>query len=169
MRTIRGKRMRRAGGWLVLATLLLTVVVTSCTSVDCPLNNTVYTTYSMQKDTLTDTLSVAIHRVDGTDSIVLNQLSRATSFILPISYTSPADTLFFNFNGAKGELTDTLVVSKTNTPHFESTDCPMSYFHTITNISYTRNGIDSVAVNHKDVTYDETQVHFLIRFKNNLH
>lgn len=56
-------------------------------------------------------------------------------------------------------------VTKTNTPHFESVDCGVAYFHVITGVRYTRNAIDSIVINHKEVNYDATQQHFHIYFK----
>ena len=62
-------------------------------------------------------------------------------------------------------LFDTIVVQKTNTPHFESVDCGVNYFHTITGIRYTRHALDSVVIHNNSVNYDVSQKHFYIYFK----
>ena len=130
---------------LILA-LAAGLFLAACSSIDCPLNNTVRSIYVLRKasdalrpDTLTDTLTVLTTRADGQDTILLNTLNHT--------------------------LRDTLRVKKTNEAHFESVDCALSYFHTITTISSTHHAIDTVVLIHPSVTYDASQPHFHIRFK----
>ena len=56
-------------------------------------------------------------------------------------------------------------VTKTNEPHFESVDCGLNYFHTLTGVRFTRHAIDSVVINQKSVNYDVSPKHFYIYFK----
>ena len=146
------------------------VLVTACSSIDCPLNNTVYTNYKVMKsdiapDTLKDTLYVLAARPAMTDSVLINRNLNTTTFKLPISYTNDEDVLFFYIvaNGGKSSI-DTVRIAKTNTPHFESVDCAPSYFHEITGVSTTHNRIDSVVVKNKTVNYDAKD-NFYIYFK----
>ena len=85
----------------------------------------------------------------------------AEEFSLPVSYNQDEDVLYFY----TGLLKDTVWMQKTNRPHFESTDCGLNYFHTITGIRYTRHAIDSIVINHKDINYDASPKHFHIYFK----
>ena len=72
-----------------------------------------------------------------------------------MSYTRDQDALFLQLKDTLGNVVhDTIKVNKTNTPHFESVDCPMSYFHTITAVSTSRHAIDSIILVNPNVTYD---------------
>ncbi|MBM6993212.1 MAG: hypothetical protein I3J02_08115 [Prevotella sp.] len=143
--------------------LLSVAFMVACSSVDCPLNNTVYTNYKLMGNvtTLPDTLTISTTRQNGSDSVLINQQVNTDSFTLPMSFGLDEDILFFQTN----QLKDTVWVAKTNRPHFESVDCGLNYFHTITGVKYTRNAIDSIVVKQKEVTYDASQTHFYIYFK----
>lgn len=147
----------------ILLFLILVASIAACSSVDCPLNNTVYTNYKLEGpvQTLPDTLTITTVRDDGLDSVLINSQVNTDSFSLPMSYWRPEDVLFFH----TGHLHDTVWVSKTNQPHFESVDCGLNYFHTITGVRYTRHAIDSIVINHNRVTYDVLPKHFYIYFK----
>ena len=70
------------------AKLLLTLlwIVSACSTIECPLNNRVYTNYVLMGDVtkLTDTLSVSTTRADATDSVLLNRVVGIQKFTLPI-------------------------------------------------------------------------------------
>ncbi len=155
---------------MLLYISVMALAATACSSIDCPVQNSVYTVYRACKsdgtaDTLRDTLTVATTRRDGTDSVLLNRMINTTEFSLPISYTAPADTLLFFMEGKTGHTIDTVCVSKENTPHFESVDCNISYFHHITAVTHTGHAIDSIAINKPSVNYDASTEHFHIYFK----
>ena len=153
--------------FVIFASLLLC----ACSTIDCPLLNTVYTVYNIynsngKADTLKDTLTIFSRRVNGTDSVFINQDVNIKTFSLPISYSAPADTLYFNIKDTlKKNYIDTVVVMKENTPHFESVDCNPSYFHKITGVKRTKNRIDSITIKNSTVNYDATKEHFHIYFK----
>ena len=105
---------------------------------------------------------------------------------IPISYQSDEDVLYFvrsfpylyettviNEEGIEVDtilklaayVTDTVTVVKTNRKHFESIDCAPSFFHTIRNVTYTRNAIDSIVINNPEVNYDPSKEHFRVYFK----
>lgn len=143
----------------------------ACTTIDCPLNNTVYSQYALrtstgQVDTLHDTLTVFTKRkTDGADTILINRAERTTSFSLPMSYAGESDVLILELiDRFRVRRYDTITVSKTNEPHFESTDCAASYFHSVTGISHTRHTIDSIAITNNHVTNDANATHFYIYF-----
>ncbi len=141
----------------------------SCTSLDCPLNNTVYTTYKLDGyiSYLEDTLTISTCRKAGTDSVLFNKGVNVDSFSLPMSYSQPADTLFVQTRDTLlRTFLDTVIVSKENFPHFESVDCSPSFFHTITGVQTTHHRIDSISINCKEVTYDVSKPHFYIYFGN---
>ena len=59
----------------------------------------------------------------------------------------------------------TITITKTNTPHFESTECGPAYYHTIEGVSTTNHKIESVTINDTEVNHDGTKEHIRILFK----
>ena len=149
--------------WLMV---LAAAVVVSCTSIDCPVNSLVLTHYQFTSSdgqvlTLLDTLTVAMTRKDGSDTL-FNKGTQLSTFYLPISYSHPEDELVFHFDGDSLHWTDTLWVKKDDIPHFESVDCNASFFHKLTGIRCTHNLLDSVVIINPSVTNDETVIHVYI-------
>ena len=153
-------------GALVLVQVLGIGLYTSCSSIECPVDNTVELRYAVP-DTLKDTLYVWTEREDGSDTLVFNHGYNLTSFALPISYQHPEDIFIFCIADTLGQATyDTVRVEKIDFPHFESVDCGSHFFHNLTNVRYTTNGIDYVNINNPNVNYDPNIYHLNIGFKN---
>lgn len=153
------KHLIRRIGTALTAVVLALCVPTACESVECPLNNTVYTTYGFYTSAdgeltavrLTDTLTVT---AAGTDSVLLNRLYNAAQIELPMSYFSAEDTLSFAFTDAEGSTWfDTVYVSKYNYEHYESPGCPTAMFHYISGVRSTHRAIDTVMVVNPNVNY----------------
>ena len=169
----------------IIVLFLIGLAVAACTSIDCPVNNSVRTYYALKKadgtpDTLNkDTMWVWTQRIDGTDTVISKQTqgnlelnyfygSSASSFDLPISYTQPEDVLYMLVRHAKGiNYLDTIRIKKENYPHFESVDCQASYFHTITGVSATHHVVDSIVINNPQVNYEQNTTHFKLYLKAN--
>lgn len=158
----------------VIIISMFMVSLAACTSIDCPVQNLVYTNYALKKadgttDTLrTDTLWIWTKRFDGTDTLLLNALcgSTATKFSLQISHTQPEDVFFTLLKKPDGTiLCDTFRIKKKDIPHFESVDCQASYFHELEAVSTTRHALDSITINYPHVNYDVTNTHYHIYFK----
>lgn len=156
---------------LLPAAMTAMLFAAACSSIDCPLNNMVYTNYIIynshgERDTLRDTLTVTTTSAEeGYDVVVLNKDVDIDSFSLPISYALDCDVFYMELTDSLGNtLNDTISVSKENTQHFESLDCTPSYFHTITGVEYTRNAIDSLIITDTEVNYDFSKKHFRIYF-----
>ena len=136
----------------IVVIIFVLAAVASCVSIDCPVQNQVEYIFALKKpaggtDTMgVDTLSVWAHRVGRKDTLLINRLCgvKATSFSVSASHMLDEDSLF-----------------KTNHPHFESVDCKATYFHTITAVTTTSHGIDSISINNKEVNYDQTETFFL--------
>lgn len=145
------------------------LALTACSSVDCPLNNVVYAKYKLMGDVtkLSDVLTITTVRTDGTDTILLNQQQNADSFELPMSFGQTVDELCLTRDRQDGSEVrrDTLWIEKTNEPHFESVDCGVNYFHTITGVRHTSHTIDSVTINKRNVNYDASVSHLYIYFR----
>lgn len=145
--------------------IIALLAIASCSSIDCPLNNTVHATYWLRgsADTLKDSLTVSVTSNEGADTVILNRLIATDHFTLPVSYTQAEDVLLFQFTDTAGtKLIDTVRIEKENTPHFEAVDCSPNYFHTITAIKTTHNKIDSLTINNPSVDYDATKQHIFV-------
>lgn len=156
----------------LLSLSLLGLILSACSTIDCPIQTAVYTVYSVKDgseaaDTLKDTIAIWSVRNDGTDTLFLyNRGTNLTTFSLPIGYDSPEDTLFFYLWKDNYERIDTVWIGKNNYPHFESVDCAASFFHEITSVKSTHNAIDTIIINNPAVNYDPSNEHFHIHFKN---
>lgn len=131
-------------------------MLTGCDSIDCTLNNTVECKmgfYDAKGNpvALTDTLSVLAY---GSDSILYNRGIRTGSLGLPLSYYKDKDTLVFLIQGEDYRIQERLIIYKQNYEHFESLDCPVNMFHTLTNLECTKNVIDSVVIVSPQVEYN---------------
>ena len=142
----------------------------ACSSIDCPVQNTVATKYAVmgadgQATTLADTLYVWTRRADGRDTL-LNRLTGKDSFSLQIGYSNPEDTLIFYITDSYHQQTlDTVFLKKENIPHFESVDCAAHFFHRLTAVRSTHDGIDSITIANPHVNYDQSKAHLNIYFK----
>ena len=155
--------------WLGLALVILQVAfLISCSTIDCPFNNFVYSKYKLAGNVsnLTDYLTISTDKLDGSDPDLINSITEVDSFMLPMSYNRPEDVLYFKRSTSGGmTIIDTVTVKKQDTPHFESIDCNPAYFHRIESIRYTHHGIDSIVIKNRNVTYDDSKTHFEIYFK----
>ena len=144
------------------------ILPSSCTSIDCPLNNRVYAKFKLAGTvtTISDTLNISTIKVTGEDSVLINDDVEVDSFMLPMSYRGAEDVFFVRIKSKSGTSTlDTLKVKKLDHTHFESVDCKPSFFHTITGVESTHHRIDSVVIKLEYVTYDDSKPHFYIYFK----
>ena len=93
---------------IVVVLFLTLIVLAACTSIDCPVQNKVYTNYNLYKsdgsvDTLTvDTLTIVTKVADGTLDTLLNQSTGITYFELDISHTQPEDEFYLFLNDTLG-------------------------------------------------------------------
>lgn len=155
----------------LLITYHLTLT-TSCSSIDCPVQNTVAVNYGIvdvlgQTVECTDTIYIWTQRADGNDTLILNRGVNLSSFSLPMSYQHPEDMLVIYITDLdhEHETLDTIWLKKNDFPHFESVDCGTHFFHELTDVSYTRRGIDTISINNRNVNYDQTVTHLNICFK----
>ena len=156
----------------LILTALAAIGICSCSSIDCPVQNSVYTNYAFykadgSKDTLKDTMSIFTTMSNGRDTLVFNRGVGVHEFSLPISYVNPADTYYIGRKpeGASSWKADYFIVNKINTPRFESVDCQVAYFHTITSIDCGGIFIDSISINNAKVDYDTERLHFKVYLK----
>lgn len=149
----------------IICAIATAIVAASCTSNDCPLNNTVhlicgfYNSEDGSEIDIADTLTVTAR-----DSIILNRALGASIVSLPMSYSGETDTLVFTYSPADNAISfcDTIMVSKTNQAHFISLECGTNVFHTITAVTHSsgisdathRYAIDSIAVSNPNVNFD---------------
>lgn len=143
------------------------LILSACSTVDCPLNNRVLAKYAFKKadgtaDTLKDSLTVNAIRMEN-DTLLLNRGINLSTFDIPVSNSRKEDILGFTYVNANKEVThDTIWIEKENYPHLESVDCGPKFFHTITNLRYTRNRIDRIEINKKTIEYESSEEIFHI-------
>ena len=145
--------MRKQTTYLICGLLLL---LAACETIDCTLYNTIGLKARFYSQgaavSITDTLTIS---ACGTDSVLLNRAVSASDVTLPMSFWQAADTFLLRVEGDDYVLADTLCVQKTNTPHFESPDCPSTMFHQITAVSCSRTFIDSVVIVQSSVNFSQ--------------
>lgn len=153
--------------------VIVLVMVSACSSIDCSINNIVLSVYQLAKgegvaDTLkADTLTIYTRRANGRDTILLNRSVNTSLFRLPMGQTSATDTLVFNLRDTfNAQLIDTIYISKENMPRFESVDCNIMFIHNVTGIRSTHNAIDTIKIVKTLVNNDSLQPNFHIYFKN---
>lgn len=142
-------------------------LVPACSNIDCPLDNVVsmqcnlYSADTKSTYSLTDELTIT---PAGRDTVLLNKATNVNNFLLPLKSVGTRDTLLLHFSNAEGTTqTDTLFVNHTPQPHFESLDCPTSFFHTLTSASVSPQGaassavVDSVSLVRTIVNYDDVE------------
>lgn len=135
--------------------LLALLGLVSCDEADCTLNNIVEMKLGFYASDGTpvasrDTLTVSAF---GTDSILFNRGVMTQSLSLPMSYSKEADTLVLTYFNEDRIISDRIIIAKQNYEHFESIDCPVKMFHTITGVSCTHEFIDSVVLVFPTVAY----------------
>lgn len=151
--------------WAVCAASLF---ITGCSNINCPLDNVVmmqcnfYESETKRVLTLHNMLDVM---PANSDTVLINRITQVNHILLPLREGGDLDTLLLQFSNAEEQTaTDTLFVSHTRQPHFESVDCPASVFHTITAVRATSHPlseipltIDSVSVVRSAVNYDDIE------------
>lgn len=143
------------------------VWMSSCSDIDCPVTDGVWSNYVVKGDTLHDTLTISAIRENKPDTILLNKQVNTTKFSLPMSYNGEKDKLRFVFTSKAGVTTiDTVTISKTNISHFESVDCSPTFFHTLTAVTAKGTRVKKVDINNPNVDYDGTKEHIFISFTN---
>ncbi|MBO5699612.1 MAG: hypothetical protein J6R79_06385 [Bacteroidaceae bacterium] len=139
----------------------------SCSEVECPLDSVVVMTCDLKDATtggafqLTDSLTI---KPMGKDTIMLNRAQGISSFVLPLKLGETTDTFLLRFADEwENVTTDTLILTHYNQPHFESMDCPATYFHTITDVAWKNQNkpalnifIDTVTIKRALVDYENT-------------
>ena len=160
--------------WMIGVSLVvyhLMFSVSACSSIECPVENTVATNYQVcgpdgTATAMSDTLWVLTRRSDGVDTLLLSYFVGQTTFSLPISYSHPEDELLFVTADTTGTFTvDTVWLKKDDIPHFESVDCPAHFFHKLTGARCTRHALDSIRIVNTRVDYDPRRTHLQLYFK----
>lgn len=154
--------------FLILAVFVVALFPSSCSNINCPLDNVVmmqcnfYASETHQELKLADVLSVY---PANSDTVLINHITNVSSILLPLREGADRDTLLFQLTNSAGQAaTDTLFVTHTRTPHFESVDCPASVFHNISQVSFTSHPlselpltIDSISLVRSIVNYDDIE------------
>ena len=140
--------------------------LSSCSSIDCPLNSRILCQYSVLSESSADTLTISTKRnIDGNDTVLINKQVKTTEYALPISNGNEEDIFFYEITDTLGTTTlDTVWVSKEDTPRFEGVECAPQYTHQLKTVRYTTHGIDHIAILNNQVDNDQTKKHLQILF-----
>ena len=176
MNMVKGQKSFSFFHFFILSFLLTIVaVVTSCSSIDCQLNGSVYCRYQLKDQYLNDVafaypLTVTLCDTDSGDIVVINNESNASAIDLPMSHGNATDVLKFTITVTDTiaeedtvyYVTDIIRITKTNEPYFESIDCAPRYNHTIEEVQSSHKFIDSLVINNKKVTNDASKENIYI-------
>lgn len=159
----------------VVGLLLLLLMVSACTSLDCTVADPISIRYGFydaesEEETsvaLTDTLTIQIRKGLERDTTLVNRAIGKTQVKVPVSYTREYDKLVFKFKSEHNiEAVDTLYIYKNDIAHFESVDCNPVYFHTIEDTRVVPGlVIKEVRIKQPNVTYDATTEHIQLFIK----
>lgn len=86
------------------------------------------------------------------DTVLINQLSGASSMEVPMSYYHDVDTLIFAYRSIS--LKDTVKVFHDSYPNVELPECGTHRFHTLKSVTATDAAIDHIEINNPSVNYD---------------
>lgn len=153
-----------------LAATSLFIGMSSCTNIDCPLDNQVEMVLNFYSDstkkafTLTDTLSVYGLKGDTTQ-LLFNRAIGQRTIRLPLNVASDRDTLLLRYTSASAETaSDTLFVTHQPKAHFESLDCPASVFHTLAKVEWRAHNdstkfptVRDVLITNPNVAYENVE------------
>ncbi len=112
---------------------------------------------SVKKDTGSvtkklDSLTViALNTVIG-DSVIKGKTASVSFASVPLSYTKTETAVVFKFIK---NVSDTIWITHTNTPHFISMDAGIAMYYHIDNVRYTSHAIDSVSIINPEVDTNE--------------
>lgn len=146
----------------LLLTIVMAMGLVGCSSTDCPMSNVVRCYYGLYSSQTGESISYGdTISVTAADTTLLNKAVHTSSFHLPMSYNLPADSLTFQFRTQHGINNAQVIVSHKSRAHYTSLECGISFFHTITDVSYTYSSdfptIDSIVIIKPEVNYDKTE------------
>ncbi len=147
----------------IAALLLIIIAATSfvcCDSgYDCSLNNTSYENIGFytiddngkeQAHSIANPLTVSL-MINGTESVMVNNITDAGSVSLPMSYTQERDTVIFRYHDAS---CDSLFVNHTAHPYYQSMECGVLMFYQIDGVENTNVWIEDVKIVNKSVNFE---------------
>lgn len=128
-----------------------------CSANNCPLESSVFCNYGFYDSegkaiSYNDAITISIRiPSSGKDSIIINQLSGASSLKIPMSYFYKTDTLIMSY--ASLVRNDTIIVSHESYAHVDLPECGTKYFHELKGIWSSSTGIDKIEIVNPVVDY----------------
>ena len=122
---------------------------------DCSLNNTAYNKIAFYsaltkgRYTHPGPIDVSL-MVNGKDSLFINHKTDAEEVSLPMSYTQSIDTVIFLYEDG---LRDSLYITHSNEPYYQSMECGTLMFHSINDVQHTNVWVDSAAIKNTNVNF----------------
>lgn len=151
-------RNKRGNAITTLAILLLASLAGCDNGYDCELNNTSYNNMGFyanedgkeQPYAYPSPLTVSL-MVNGKDTIMINHITDAEGISLPMSYTQECDTVVFHY---EDNLCDSLYITHTNTPYYQSMECGTLMYHQLEGIKHTNIWIENTTIVNKNVNFN---------------
>jgi hypothetical protein len=121
---------------------------------------------------LNDTLDSLTITALGTDSIILNNQKSVHTLTLPLRYAKDTTVFLFRYDPVRNPNdVDTVYVTHTNTPYFQSMECGYLMKQSIKAVRFGNRGntterVDSIHLSNKDANSDEInnlQIFFVYR------
>jgi len=143
---------------VVLCLLLCTLVACTSdgecrqsvvTSVGVEFFQPVYNDKTQDYKTQLTNLTIYVQGLDN-DSVLFDNIS-TNSVALPLKPLEQSTEYILQI---VGKTPDTLIINHTNEEHFISLECGIMVYHNLTDISFTKNQIDSVKIMHNAVKDD---------------
>lgn len=160
--------MRKITKTLLWTAVLAIPLMVACSSVDCALEKKVECKYEFRNAAgepvqLNGALTVTtVDKASGTKEVtLLNKQEKVSQLSLPMSYSGDEDRLYFTYSDSTIalQITEQVVIRKTNEPVFEGVDCNPRFNHVIESVTTSHHFIDSIVINNKTVDNDPTKVH----------
>lgn len=147
---------------IIIPLVLLLIVMSACSTVDCAMDAGVLLKaeiYQGDDEGCADTITMRMHRAATYgDTVIINKQVDATALSWQLSYDTDVDSVFVELVNISGEkFIDTLLIGKTNIPAFEDVDCKPRYLHEIKKVDCKHHIIKKVEIINANVNHDATE------------
>lgn len=100
--------------------------------------------------------SIKVEGVSPTDTITFVEKSSVSYFSVPLDPGRDSSKFYITING----ISDTAVITYTRRPHLVSAECGYTFVSDVTALSHTKNIIDTLIIENKNVNLDgKTNLH----------
>lgn len=163
---------------LLILVLLVPAVFLSCTDTGCTDNRSAipYAGFYAMRNSEPQPISVDSLEIGGVgapnDSLLIKASASTSALYLPFRFEHSSTAFFIHYASRKlsdPRLNDTISFTYTSEPRFVSEDCGAMFYYYITEMSFTRHLIDSVAITDSLITnFDTERIRIFFRVNDGL-